>query len=101
MPMRKSASITFRTRLRELRLACRWTQKRAAQACHMGHKQYQLYEIGVKTNPELLTLEKIAKGFGLEVHEFLAPAPGRVPKHPPAPRTNRKQRRQRRTKKRR
>jgi transcriptional regulator with XRE-family HTH domain len=87
--------------MRELRQACRWTQKRAAKACHLGHRHYQLYEIGVKTNPELHTLEKIAKGFGLEVHEFLAPTTARVRKHPPIASTNRKHRRQRRTKKRR
>ena len=65
----------------------------------MGQKQYQLYESGVKTNPELLTLEKIAKGFGLKVHEFLAPAPGRVRKHLPGPSANRSERPQRRAKK--
>jgi transcriptional regulator with XRE-family HTH domain len=71
----ESAPIRFRKRLRELRLACRWTQERAAEACGIGYKLYQLYEIGLKQNPGLLTLEKIAKGFGLEIHELLAPAP--------------------------
>jgi hypothetical protein len=36
---------------------------------------YQLYELGIKKNPGLLTLEKIARGFGLSIHELLAPAP--------------------------
>jgi transcriptional regulator with XRE-family HTH domain len=71
----ESASISFKNRLRELRLACRWTQEKAAEACGIGYKLYQLYELGIKPNPGLLTLERIAKGFGLGVHELLAPAP--------------------------
>jgi hypothetical protein len=50
---------------------------------------YQLYELGIKANPGLLTLEKIAKGFGLEIHELLAPAPlprTAAGKRPPASR---------------
>ena len=75
----KSASITFGKRLRELRQACRWTQEKAAEACGIGYKLYQLYELGIKRNPGLVTLEKIARGFGLGIHELLAP--------PPLPRT--------------
>jgi transcriptional regulator with XRE-family HTH domain len=71
----ESASVSFRKRLRELRLACRWTQEKAAESCGIGYKLYQLYELGIKTNPGLLTLEKIAKGFGLGIHELLAPVP--------------------------
>jgi transcriptional regulator with XRE-family HTH domain len=71
----ESASVSFRQRLRELRLACRWTQEKAAESCGIGYKLYQLYELGIKTNPGLLTLEKIAKGFGLGIHELLAPVP--------------------------
>ncbi|MEI6218544.1 MAG: helix-turn-helix transcriptional regulator [bacterium] len=75
----ESASITFGKRLRELRQACRWTQEKAAEACGIGYKLYQLYELGIKRNPGLVTLEKIARGFGLGIHELLAP--------PPLPRT--------------
>jgi transcriptional regulator with XRE-family HTH domain len=71
----KSASINFQKRLKELRLACRWTQEKAAESCGIGYKLFQLYELGIKTNPGLRTLEKIAKGFGLEIHELLAPVP--------------------------
>jgi transcriptional regulator with XRE-family HTH domain len=73
--VQEPASIRFKKRLRELRLACRWTQEKAAEACGIGYKLYQLYELGIKKNPGLLTLEKIAKGFGLELHELLSPAP--------------------------
>ena len=61
--------------MRELRQACRWTQEKAAEACGIGYKLYQLYELGIKRNPGLATLEKIARGFGLGIHELLAPAP--------------------------
>jgi transcriptional regulator with XRE-family HTH domain len=98
--MKQSASTTFRKRLRELRETLRWTQKRTAKACGIGHKLYQLYEIGVKTNPGLLTLEKIAKGFGLEVHELLAPVTTRTHKRSTIPKTKGKHNRKRRGKKR-
>jgi transcriptional regulator with XRE-family HTH domain len=35
---------------------------------------YQFYELGIKNNPGLMTLEKIAKGFGIPLHELLTPA---------------------------
>jgi hypothetical protein len=34
---------------------------------------YQLYELGVKRNPGLLTLEKIAAGHGMDISELLGP----------------------------
>jgi transcriptional regulator with XRE-family HTH domain len=71
--MKQSASQTFKGRLLELRQALRWTQKRAADACKINPCLYQLYELGIKKNPGLLTLEKIANGFGIRVHELLAP----------------------------
>jgi len=70
----KSIAILFKKRLRELRLARKWTQEKAAESCGIGYKLFQLYELGVKTNPGLLTLDKMAKGFGLEVHELLMPS---------------------------
>jgi transcriptional regulator with XRE-family HTH domain len=92
--MREPASRRFRKRLRELREACRWTQKRAAKACRIGHRLYQLYELGIKKNPGLLMLEKLSRGFGLEVHELLAPAPSRIRKRPATQYNKRKRRRQ-------
>jgi transcriptional regulator with XRE-family HTH domain len=68
----KSAATRFRKRLRELRLARGWTQEAAAEKCGIGYKLMQLYELGIKTNPGLLTLEKIASGFDLDISEFLA-----------------------------
>jgi transcriptional regulator with XRE-family HTH domain len=68
-----AVSARFRKRLRELRVRRGWTQEKAAEACGIGYKLFQLYELGIKQNPGLLTLEKIARGFGLGIHELLAP----------------------------
>ena len=70
--MQDSVSVKFRKRLRELRKKRGWTQEQAAEACGIGYKLYQLYELGIKTNPGLLTIERIARGFGLNVSEFFA-----------------------------
>jgi transcriptional regulator with XRE-family HTH domain len=66
-------SARFRNRLRQLRKSRNWTQEEAAEACGIGYKLYQHYEIGVKENPGLVTLQKLAAGFGLDVSEFLSP----------------------------
>ncbi len=70
--MQESASTRFRRRLRELRERRNWTQEKTAEACGIGYKLYQLYELGIKTNPGLLTLDKIACGFDMDVSELLA-----------------------------
>lgn len=72
--MKKNASLRFQERIRKLRQECGWTQERAAERCGIGYKLYQLYELGVKRNPGLLTLEKIARGFDLEIEELLSSA---------------------------
>ena len=72
--MRESASKHFQERIKSLRKARGWTQEQAAEACGVGYKLYQLYELGIKSNPGLLTLEKIARGYGLSVHQLLNPA---------------------------
>jgi transcriptional regulator with XRE-family HTH domain len=71
--VQKNASKRFQQHIRQLRLKRRWTQELAAEKCGIGYKLYQLYELGVKQNPGLLTLEKIANGFGLDVHELFLP----------------------------
>jgi len=71
--VQQSAATRFKRRLRELRGSRSWTQEQAAEACGIGYKLFQLYELGIKNNPGLLTLEKIAKGFDLDVSELLAP----------------------------
>ncbi len=68
------ASKLFQNRIRDLRKSRGWTQEHAAEVCGIGYKLHQLYELGIKRNPGLLTLEKIAHGYGLELHELLNPA---------------------------
>lgn len=79
--MEQSVSIRFRKRLRQLRKLRGWTQEQAAEACGIGYKLYQLYELGIKENPGLLNLEKISRGFGLDVSELLAPDMPKVKRH--------------------
>lgn len=74
LQLKDNISEHFRKRLRELRHQRGWTQEKAAEACGLGTKLFQLYELGIKANPGLLTLEKIAKGFGIEVYELLGPS---------------------------
>lgn len=71
--MQSATATRFKKRLRELRVERGWTQEKAAEVCGVGYKLFQLYELGIKQNPGLLTLEKIGRGFGLGVHELLAP----------------------------
>jgi len=71
--LQNDVSKRFSEHIRRLRQARGWTQEQAASACDIGYKLYQLYELGVKRNPGLLTLDKIAHGFGLEVYELLGP----------------------------
>ena len=71
--MKKSAAKLFRERLRQLRKERGWTQEQTAELCGIGYKLYQLYELGIKPNPGLASLEKLAAGFGLEIHELLTP----------------------------
>ena len=82
--MQDSAPTRFKKKLRVLRKARGWTQEIAAEKCGVGYKLFQLYELGVKQNPGLLTLEKIARGFRLDVSELLAPnspLPARKARH--------------------
>jgi len=72
--VKKFAAKLFQERLRQLRKERGWTQERAAEKCGVGYKLYQLYELGIKQNPGLSSLEKLAAGFGLEIHELLTPA---------------------------
>jgi DNA-binding XRE family transcriptional regulator len=72
--VKDNISDRFRKRLRQLRIQRGWTQEKASEVCGIGHKVFQLYELGIKANPGLLTLEKIAQGFGIDVHDLLAPS---------------------------
>jgi transcriptional regulator with XRE-family HTH domain len=65
----------FANRLRELRKQRSWTQEQAAENCRIGYKLYQLYELGIKNNPGLLTLEKIANGYGIGLRQLFRSIP--------------------------
>jgi transcriptional regulator with XRE-family HTH domain len=71
--VKKSAAKLFQERLRQLRKERGWTQEQTAEQCGIGYKLYQLYELGIKQNPGLTSLGKLAAGFGLEIHELLTP----------------------------
>ena len=76
--MKKSAQKSFQERIRRLRKERGWTQERAAEACGIGYKLYQLYELGIKSNPTLDMLEKIARGYGLQAYELIVPKAGKT-----------------------
>ena len=75
--MRKSAATLFRQRLREIRKARQLTQEQAAELIGIPHKIYQFYELGVKGNPTLATVDKFCNGFGLTFEEFFTGNPTR------------------------
>ena len=84
--MQDSVSTRFKKKLQALRKARGWTQEAAAEKCGIGYKLFQLYELGIKRNPGLLTLDKIARGFGLDISDLLDPS------LPPAKKPTRKAR---------
>jgi transcriptional regulator with XRE-family HTH domain len=64
----------FIARLRELRKRHSLTQERFSELSGVSYKYYQQIEIGQRIDLRLSTLEKLAKAYGIGVHELLAPA---------------------------
>lgn len=60
-------------RLRELRKRHSLTQEQFSEISGVAYKYYQLIEIGRRIDFRLSTLEKIAKAYGIGVHDLLAP----------------------------
>jgi transcriptional regulator with XRE-family HTH domain len=60
-------------RLRELRKRHSLTQEKFSELSGVSYKYYQLIEIGVRIDLRLSTVEKLAKTYGLQPHELLAP----------------------------
>lgn len=60
-------------RLRELRKHHALTQENVSELSGVAYKYYQLIEIGQRIDLRLSTLEKLAKAYGIGVHELLAP----------------------------
>jgi transcriptional regulator with XRE-family HTH domain len=61
-------------RLKQLRQAHGLTQEAFAELAGLSYKYYQQIEAGRKPDLRLSTLERLAKAYGIEVHELLAPA---------------------------
>ena len=60
-------------RLRELRKRHSLTQEKFSELSGVAYKYYQLIEGGHRVDLRLSTLEKLAKAYGIGVHELLAP----------------------------
>ena len=67
----------LRLRLRELRQKAGLTQEAYAEQAKFSYKYYQGIERGQWTNLRLRTLEKLAEGYGISLHELFAPKPPR------------------------
>jgi transcriptional regulator with XRE-family HTH domain len=61
-------------RLRELRRRHGLSQEAFAERAGMSAKYYQALETGRKRQLRLPTLEKLARAYGIEVWQLLAPA---------------------------
>ena len=60
-------------RLRALRKRHGLTQEQFAEVSGLGYKHYQQIEIGMKRDLRLSTIERLARAYGIEVHQLLAP----------------------------
>jgi transcriptional regulator with XRE-family HTH domain len=59
--------------LRKLREQTGFTQEEFAHLAKLDYKFYQSIEAGRRTELRVSTLERIAKAYGLEVYQLLAP----------------------------
>ena len=67
----KSAKQRFKANLIALRKERGLTQKRAAEVASLNYKTYQHLELGIRDNPTLEVLEKLARGFGVRIGELV------------------------------
>lgn len=79
-------------RLRDLREAHGLTQEGFAEKAGISYKYYQAVEAGRKRELRLSTLERLARAYGIEVWELLAPPmpKARLPGAPKGDRIQRK-----------
>jgi transcriptional regulator with XRE-family HTH domain len=61
-------------RLRELRKRHSLTQEQFSEISGVAYKYYQMIEIGKRIDLRLSTLEKLARAYGIGVHELLGPS---------------------------
>jgi len=64
-------------RLKELRKIHKLTQEEFSERTGISYKYYQAVESGVKKDLRISTLERLAKAYGIDVWQLLAPS---VPK---------------------
>jgi len=78
-------------RLRELRKRHSLSQEQCSELAGISYKYYQLVEGGRRIDLRLSTLQKLAAGYGIHVHELLAPEmpKTRIPKAIPSKRRGR------------
>jgi transcriptional regulator with XRE-family HTH domain len=67
------AEKNLKIRLRALRKKAGLTQEEYAERAKFSYKYYQGIERGQWTNLRLRTLEKLARGYGLALHELFSP----------------------------
>ncbi|MDR1145038.1 MAG: helix-turn-helix transcriptional regulator [Verrucomicrobiales bacterium] len=73
LPVEPGTIEKLRDRLRKLRAQRDLTQEEFAHAAGLDYKFYQSIEAGRRTELRVSTLERIAKVYGLEVYQLLAP----------------------------
>lgn len=72
MTARLPAAEFLRKRVKDLREASSLTQEQFAELARIPYKVYQHIEAGRRANPQLQTIEKMAKAFGLTVNDLFA-----------------------------
>ena len=73
MPTPGDSEKFLRIRLRELRKKAGLTQEAYAEQAKFSYKYYQGIERGQWTNLRLRTLEKLAAGYGVALHDLFSP----------------------------
>ena len=73
MVQKQTAIERLLRRLRSLRMLHSLTQEGFAEKSGISYKYYQAIEAGRKRELRLSTLERLARAYGLQIHELLAP----------------------------
>ncbi len=71
--MKSSTLKRLLNHLRQLRTGRHLTQEAFAEIAGLSYKYYQAVETGKKPDLRLSTLDRLAKGHGLELYELLSP----------------------------
>ncbi|MBI3850954.1 MAG: helix-turn-helix transcriptional regulator [Verrucomicrobia bacterium] len=71
--MAATAITRLLTRLKDLRAHHNLTQEAFSELSGISYKYYQAIEAGRKKDLRLSTLERLAKTYGIEVHQLISP----------------------------